>query len=189
MKQTLLTVSLAFLALSAFTTPARAQTAPLPFGTLVGGLSTFSNCPANSGWVPTMQCATGTMQCDASLGVDNLDFTIGYLAPSGANNGTVVALNGGNGTAPAAAVSHEVQDLQYYLANHLAVVQVAWKSAWEETQHPIPAGSYGNILNAACRPAGILHLVRYTPTFFQSGGAMCAQGFSAGSAATVYALS
>lgn len=115
---------------------------------------------------------------------------LGYGAPSGANNGTVVALTGGSGTSPATAAGGEVQALEYYLANHLEVVQVEWNSDWEAAQFSYPQSEpYGNILNAACRPAGILNAVHNNPLLFNPGGAMCAQGFSAGSAAVVYTLS
>jgi hypothetical protein len=56
------------------------------------------------------------------------------------------------------------------------------------TQDPIPAGTYGNIQYAACRPAGFLHFVYTDPVLFQPGGGMCVHGFSAGSAAVVYSL-
>jgi hypothetical protein len=190
MKRTLFFFAVVSFALSALATHCLAQTAPLPYGTLYGNLSTFSsaNC-TGGGWVPGMQCATGTMQCDPSLYADNLGFTIGYATPA-SPTGTVVAFNGGNGTAPGSAVSHEVDTLQYYLANGLEVVQVAWNSpGWETSRISFPPDTYGNVLNAACRPAGILHLVRNTPLLFPSGGAMCAQGFSAGSAAVAYTLS
>lgn len=190
MKRICLFLSVASLALSALATHALAQTAPLPYGTLYGSLSTFSssNC-TGGGWAPGMQCATGTMQCDPSLYVDNLGFTIGYATPA-SPTGTVVAFNGGDGTAPGSAVSHEVDTLQYYLGKGFEVVQVAWNSpGWETSKTFFTPDTYGNVLNAACRPAGILHLVRNTPLLFPSGGAMCAQGFSAGSAAVAYSLS
>jgi hypothetical protein len=118
MKRIFFSLAVVSFALSLLTTLAFTQTAPLPYGTLYGNLSTFSsaNC-TGGGWVPNMQCATGTMQCDASLYVDKLGFTIGYATPS-SPSGTVVAFNGGNGTAPGSAISHEVDTLQYYLANN-----------------------------------------------------------------------
>ncbi len=128
------------------------------------------------------------MICDQSLNVAPMGFTYGYAVPSGANNGTVVAFSGGNGTAPATNEGKEVLALQYYLSQNLEIVQIKWDSDWEMTQDPIPQGSFGNIQYAACRPAGFLQFVYTNPVLFQAGGGMCAHGFSAGSAAIAYAL-
>jgi hypothetical protein len=145
-------------------------------------------CPSTGGWVPGTTCRSALMICDQSLNVAPMGFTYGYALPAGANNGTVVAFSGGNGTAPATSEGNEVLALQYYLTNHLEIVQIKWDSDWEMTQDPIPAGTYGNIQYAACRPAGFLHFVYTDPVLFQPGGGMCVHGFSAGSAAVVYSL-
>jgi hypothetical protein len=187
-KNLLLTLGLVCLAITAFTTYTPAQTAPLPPGGVTLGTFSTSNC-TDGGWAPGMSCANGTVICDISLGVADLGFTLGYAVPSGSNLGTVVAFSGGGGTSPATATGGEVQALEYYLANGLEAVQVKWNSDWEGAQFAYsPSEPYGNILNAACRPAGILYAVRNTPLLFNPGGGMCAQGFSAGSAAVAYSL-
>jgi hypothetical protein len=75
------------------------------------------------------------------------------------------------------------------------VVELAWDSAWENTQDPFPPPPpYGNIQYAACRPATFLNYVfnqLYLPlynTVNQTAG-MCAHGFSGGSGALAYSLS
>jgi hypothetical protein len=76
--------------------------------------------------------------------------------------------------------------LSYYLGQGYAVVEIAWNSAWEQT-------SQANIQNAACRPATFLNYV-YTNIYQStiqpnnSKAGMCAQGFSAGSAAIAYSM-
>src|SRR5207237_5887380 len=112
----------------------------------------------------------------------DLTFTYGYLAPTGAINGTVVFFSGGSGTKP----SESADDLslvgQYFAANY-EIVQVAWYTDWE-----YPHGlTGGNIQYAACRPAAFLKYVHATQALY-SGGGMCAQGASAGSAAIAYSL-
>lgn len=189
MKRALFTVAVLFLALSALTIHTHAQSAPLPYGIVQNpGTPSPANC-VGGGWVSGETCVHATMHCDASLGVDDLGFTYGYLAPTGTINGTVVAFSGGGGTAPSTAAGTEALALQYYLSNHLEIVQVKWDSDWEMTTNPIPPDWFGNIQYSACRPAGVLHYVYTKSTLFQPGGGMCAQGFSAGSAAVVYALS
>jgi hypothetical protein len=109
--------------------------------------------------------------------------------PTGANLGTVVAFDGGGGTKPASSVGSEFTALRYYLAHNLEIVQIKWDSDWEAAKSSyLPADPYGNIQDAACRPAGFLHFVYTSPTLFQAGGGMCAHGFSAGSATVVYSL-
>jgi hypothetical protein len=171
MKRVLLTLVVFSCGLS--TLAIHAQTVPLPYGT-VQGQGTPGPCKGG-GWVTGETCIHATMHCTSSLNVDDLGFTYGYLAPSGSNNGTVVALAGGAGTAPATSVGGEVLALQYYLAHNLEIVQVKWDSDWEMTQNPMIPDSFGNIQSAACRPAGLLRFVHDTPALFQAGGGMCAR--------------
>lgn len=74
MKRILLALSVATLALAAFTAYTYAQTAPLPPGGVTLGTFSPSNCPGGTsgGWVPNMSCAKGTVTCDISLGVADL---------------------------------------------------------------------------------------------------------------------
>lgn len=68
---------------------------------------------------------------------------------------------------------------------------MAWSSPWEDTDLPTK-----NIMSAACRPATFLNYIRHGngQQPFPNGlwpttlGGMCAQGFSAGSAAVAYSL-
>jgi hypothetical protein len=78
--------------------------------------------------------------------------------------------------------------LSYYVGQGYGVVEIGWSTAWEHTTN-------ANIQNAACRPATFLNFVYeniYLPiTTGQNGNAkagMCAQGYSAGSAAVAYSL-
>jgi hypothetical protein len=183
-------LTIASLASIGFTTRAHAQTVPLPYGTVQNAGSPDPAHCSGGGWVPGVTCVHATMHCDPTLNVDDIGFTYGYEAPAGTNSGTVVALSGGDGTAPATAPGQEVAALQYYLAHNLEIVQVKWDSDWEESKDDdFTQGEFGNIQNAACRPAGLLHHVYTHPTLFTPGGGMCAHGFSAGSAAIVYVLS
>jgi hypothetical protein len=186
------------LSLPVFTVHSHAQTTPLPYGTVQSVTALSGGCPGG-GWVSGMTCFSATMHCDASLNVDDIPFTFGYQPqpPSVPYKGTVVALSGGTGTAPATTQGHEVAALNIYLADGYSIVQLAWKSDWEAARSSyLPINPYGNIQNAACRPAGFLHFVynstaanNANPVLFTPGGGMCAHGVSAGSAAIVYALS
>jgi hypothetical protein len=133
-----------------------------------------------------MACASATLTGCSS--VQDLNFSYGQLIPSGNVNGVVVFFDGAAGTT-AAYETDEYNMLQYYFSQGYGVVQIAWNSSWEET----PVAS---IQNAACRPATFLNYVYtniYQPlTQGRHGNAragMCAQGFSAGSAAIAYSLS
>jgi hypothetical protein len=196
--QALRALTVIFFAVWVFTTHAHAQTAPLPYGTVeyIGhqGPQYAKPCNPRLGWVNGTTCVQATMHCDPSLNVDDITFTYGYEAPTGANMGTVVALNGQNGTTPDAPEGWEIQALESYVAT-FEIVQVKWDSAWEASKKFFSRNTYGNIQYAACRPAGLLHFVYNStaanganPVLFQSGGGMCAHGSSAGSAAIVYAL-
>jgi hypothetical protein len=158
-------------------------------------------CPG-SGWltyvdsnhqVHTMTCFGGTVQNCSNA--QDMHFTYGYLNPSGIISGPVkgviVYFEGADGTVPAGEDT-ELDMLGYYFQKGYEIVQIAWSSAWEATYNPFPQGTYGNIQNAACRPATFLNYV-YSNIFqgvFQnnSSAGMCAQGFSAGSAQIAYSM-
>jgi hypothetical protein len=132
-----------------------------------------------------MTCASATLS--GCQDVQDVDFTYGQLIPDGTVNGVVVFLDGGGGTT-AAFESDEYVMLQDYFAQGYGIVQIAWNSDWEQTFD-------ANIQNAACRPATFLNYVYnniYQPLtqgrHGNSSAGMCAQGFSAGSAAITYAL-
>ena len=164
-------------------------------GSLSLGSVTNQNAAACSGdeWVSysshgttyNMSCASATLS--GCRNVQDLNFTYGQLIPPGTVNGVVVFLDGGGGTT-AALETDEYDMLQYYFAQGYGVVQIAWNSDWELTPD-------ANIQNAACRPATFLNYVYnniYEPLtdgrHGNSSAGMCAQGFSAGSAAIGYSL-
>jgi hypothetical protein len=163
----------------------------------------LSSCPAGNWFEYTDSVGTNhPMNCvSASLAgcpnVQNLDFTYGYLSPSGIISGNVkgviVFFDGGDGTNPLANGSlSETAILGYYFQQGYEIVQIAWSSAWEATNNPFPTGVYGNIHDAACRPATFLSYVNSTifqPVFqADSSAGMCAQGVSAGSTQILYSM-
>jgi hypothetical protein len=144
-----------------------------------------------------MNCVTATLT--GCPNAQDLNFTYGWLIPSGIPlQGTIVYFDGGAGT-DAAAEGAEVDMLDYYLTQGYEVIQVAWNTAWEATWNntPSPPAPVANIQNAACRPATFLNYVDTADSTFHlynavlasnSAAGMCAQGFSAGSAAVAYSL-
>lgn len=199
----LLFLSLAGLAvclLSVHPKPVHASGGSLPIGS-VSGATPLTACDSTHGvWLHYMSggtnyqmtCVSATLTGCAS--VQDLGFTYGYLAPSGPPQGVIVYFDGTGGTR-ASEEAVEIQMLQYYSQQNYEVVQIAWSTDWEQTQYPFQQGVYGNIQNAACRPATFLNYVYtniYTPMTQGTSGnpraGMCAQGFSAGSAAIVYSL-
>jgi hypothetical protein len=164
-------------------------------GSLKLGAVTNQNAAACSGdeWVSysshgttyNMTCASATLS--GCSNVQDVNFTYGQLIPSGTVNGLIVFMDGGGGTTPAFETD-EYDMLQHYFAQGYGVVQIAWNSDWEQTFD-------ANIQNAACRPATFLNYVYnniYQPLTQGRHGnpnaGMCAQGFSAGSAAIAYSL-
>lgn len=116
--------------------------------------------------------------------VDSLNFTYGQLIPSGNVNGVIAFFDGGDGTTPAFE-PEQLSMLSYYASRSYGVVEIQWSSAWEQTTN-------ANIQNAACRPATFLNYV-YSHIYSAVAAGnpkagMCAQGFSAGSAAIGYSL-
>ncbi len=150
----------------------------------VSNIQIQQSCPG-SGWLQGMTCYHALMTCSGS-GIDQLGFYYGYTLPSGTNLGTVVLLSGWGGTQPSTTQGGELPAAQAYQQNY-EVIQVKWDSAWEQTLDTFPPDTFGNIQQAACRPAGLLNFVFTTPLLYQGGG-KCAQGMSAGSAAIVYSI-
>jgi hypothetical protein len=127
----------------------------------------------------------------------NLGVTFGYLSPVNVlsnfkplyPNGVIVLHGSGPGTSPP---SFDFPDA--YFKQGYEVVEVAWDHDWEKTYDPLPANTYGNIQNAACRPATFLNYV-YNNIYLPISGinqnqfaGMCAHGESAGSAAIAYSM-
>jgi hypothetical protein len=119
----------------------------------------------------------------------------GWLSPVGIVPGvsqalgTIVIFNGEDGTKP----GNFGYASQYFNAGY-EVVEVAFEYPWMQTYESFGGNNppYGNIQNAACRPATFLNYV-YTVLFPNvqnqlSTAGMCAHGDSAGSAAIAYSL-
>ena len=174
--------------------------APLSCGTLT--VNSTATCPIGVGWyyyqngdlLVQMSCKTATVSsCQGAT--DGWQVTIGYLSPAGVigtapAKGLIVLHSGDGGVEPA---SYALTDA-YFRAGY-EVVQIAWTDDWEMIDDPFPIttpATYGNIQNAACRPATVFNWVynNLLPSvqagFSQAG--MCGVGASAGSAAVAYSL-
>jgi hypothetical protein len=156
----------------------------------------------NAGTVYTMNCFGGTVSNCANA--QTLGFTYASMNPVGIApgvtqaKGVVTFLTGSDGTTPTdgatGTISYETQFIGDYFSAGYVIVQVAWNSAWEQTDVPVQSNSPNlpNIQNAACRPATFLKWVHdniysgVARTNSQAGN--CVQGKSAGSAATAYTL-
>lgn len=163
----------------------------------------LSSCPAGNWFEYTDSAGTNhPMNCVSAMlagcpNAQDLDFTYGYLSPSGiiAGNvkGVIVYFEGGDGTQPLANGSPMAGAMvEYYFEQGYEIVEIAWSSAWEATNNPFPSGTYGNIHDAACRPATFLSYVDtniYQPVFqANSAAGMCAHGVSAGSTQILYSM-
>jgi hypothetical protein len=153
------------------------------------GLSVMSICQS-----ATVNGCSQTINGQTVPVADSWPVTIGYLNPVGIVSGVTVAKGliilhgGGPGTAPE---SNTLAD-NYFRAG-FEVVQVVWGDDWEMVSDPIPAGTYGNIQAAACRPATVFNWAfnnLFVPNILanNSRAGMCALGDSAGSAAVAYSL-
>jgi len=192
----LLVSMLGVIALSLLQARAHAQ-GSLPLGT-VALTSVASQCDPSDGWYSyTNSGTTYYMLCQLAdifcPNAQSTSFTFGFLNPAGIvpgvsqTKGVIVLFNGAGGTSPGSAL---------YAANYFTagyeVVEMEWDGDWEQTYYPFPNGIYGNIQNAACRPATFLNFV-YTSIFpsiqqANSQAAMCAHGSSGGSAQIAYSL-
>lgn len=139
----------------------------------VTNVAALSACP--TGYATGMNCWQATVVCPNTA---DLTVTYGYMAPSGTVKGTVFFHGGGAGDVPLGIPDF----IGPYTQAGYALVQMAWASSWEDT-----GLTTKNVGVSACRPATLMNYI------FQQvatpGGAKCAQGFSAGSAAVAYALS
>jgi hypothetical protein len=180
-------ISLVALVALCFLVPAPAAHASsggsLQLGTITG--NTLMVACGGGDWLPGMVCHSATVA--GCPNVDNINFIYGYVAPTGVPKGVITYFDGGDGTS-AVKEEPELEMLTYYASQGYGVVEIGWSTAWEHTTN-------ANIQNAACRPATFLNFVYeniYLPiTTGQNGNAkagMCAQGFSAGSAAVAYSL-
>ncbi len=161
----------------------------LPLGT-VTQVGNPRPCPPNQGWDDQhhMSCVDAVVaNCP---GAEDLTLTYGYERNTRSTYlGTVVLFSGWGGTVPASD-PEGLTFAQDYYNQGFEVVMLAWSSDWELTRNPLRHNSYGNIQTAACRPATFLNYVYTNPNLYTQGpmNGMCAQGFSAGSAAIGYSL-
>jgi hypothetical protein len=177
-------VALAALCLFASAPSAHASSGgSLALGTVTG--NTLMVACGGGQWLSGMTCHSATITGCPS--VDNINFIYGYLPPAGTPQGIIVYFDGGDGTS-AVGEATELQMLSYYASQNYGVVEIAWATAWEQTTN-------ANIQNAACRPATFLNFIYsgiYQSIATGTGGnpnaGMCAQGYSAGSAAVAYSL-
>jgi hypothetical protein len=192
-------VTLVVLACCLLTTPAHAQGGSLPLGTInvlqapvVCSSSYFSYTNTSTNTTYYLNCYVATVTCPNTA---SLNMTFGYLSPVGVVPGVtqafgvIVIVSGGRGLGPDAEENNYAKD---YFAAGYEIVEFGWADDWEKISDPIPKGTYGNIQNAACRPATFLNYVysNIFPSVLQSNSraGMCEHATSAGSAAAVYSL-
>jgi hypothetical protein len=152
----------------------------LPIGTISVNDFVISCSSARNGslFYPGMYCRSATISCP---GAADIQLTFGWTGPS-SPKGTVVFFSGGSGMTP----TENGDDIPTYAASYAStfeIVQVEWASPWED---PSSDGSGGNVLTGACRPATFLNYINNSTLHQQ--GAMCAQGSSAGGAATGFPM-
>jgi len=169
----LVILAVACLVVILYSGSATSQSNTLPLGQVDPQIQGVE-CPA--GFFPGTDCYATTVTCRDTL---ELGFTYGVTNPGG-RQGTIVFFNGDEGTTPGflkyvAAYTPPLNDFQ--------TVQVAWDTAWEDTGN----GTGSSLKSAACRPATVMNWLLNQRNVY-SGGGMCAQGASAGSAAVAYAL-
>jgi len=198
----LLVAAFALIACCLFSMPAHAQ-GSLPLGSIqILNIPTGQTlCSQGIGWYSYstgtttyyMNCSVATVTCSNAA---NLNLTFGYLNPVGIvpgitqAKGVIVYVNGDGGTSPG-----NTDYVGSYFTNGYEVVEMAWSDDWEMTYDPFPVTmppTYGNVQDAACRPATFLNYV-YNNIFntvlqANSAAGMCAHGDSAGSAAIAYSL-
>jgi hypothetical protein len=167
---TLLTCLFLFVAIGA------AQSPRLPLG-VVTHADRVSACP--SGYYPGATCYQATVTCPNTV---DIAVTYGYTNPGGVPRGTVVLLNGADGTQPQPGPPATAGFDSNYLEAGYQIVQTAWASAWEDTGLP----GAKSIKAASCRPATLLKYIYQT--VYDHNGGMCAQGMSAGSGELAYSL-
>jgi hypothetical protein len=150
-----------------------AQATPLPLGKVNQPVKSIS-CP--SGFDVGAKCYGSSVSCPSTV---DIDFTYG-VQNQGGKDGTVVFFTSGDGTSVGFS-----QYVQAYTQqpNDFQTVQVAWETPWQETG----SGNSASIKAAACRPATLMNWLLEQKNVY-SGGGMCAQGASAGSAAIGYSL-
>lgn len=169
------------------------QTAPLAPGTVYNVAP--ETCPG-TGWAQGMVCYSANVACPgANPIVAPIQLDFGVLMPTNPS-GLIVLFSGGDGISPSYDQGDDAQfATAYYKKYNYTAVQTMWGGGvvpWEQANG---SADY-NVLQSACRPAAFLYWARYNtnpnngPILFPTtqGAGMCAQGFSAGSAALGYVL-
>jgi hypothetical protein len=146
---------------------------PIPLGQVNLPVKSVK-CP--DGFGSGTSCSSSTITCAGTL---DIGFTYGVVNPGG-KDGTIVFFNGEEGTTPGF-----LQYIPAYTppAHDFQTVQVSWETAWEDTGNGVGT----SLKAAACRPATLMNWLLNQKNVY-SGGGMCAQGASAGSAAIGYSL-
>jgi hypothetical protein len=147
-------------------------------------VTNLASCPSGVGFYSDQNnqptCYSGTISCSNTAPIP---VTWSVTNP-GATQGTIVFFTGGGGEDAASFPGEEQIYVPLYTAAKYQVVQVVFPSDWELVNNAT-TNYTPSIVNAACRPASLLH---YIYAHFYGSGGMCAQGASAGSGAVGYAL-
>ncbi len=152
---------------------ALAQSNALPVGEVKQPVRSIT-CP--SGFEFGTLCYGSTVSCPGTM---DIGFTYGIVNPGG-RDGTIVLFTGSDGTT----VGFTESVAAYTPPSHnFQTVQVVWSTPWEDTGN----GTGSSLKAAACRPATLMNWLLNQRNVY-SGGGMCAQGVSAGSAAIAYSL-
>jgi hypothetical protein len=159
-----------------FVTIVSAQSPRLPLG-VVTHADKLPACP--QGYYPGAICYQATVTCPNTV---DIPVTYGYTNPSGTSRGTILLLNGGDGTQVQPGRPGAPSFDTNYLEAGYQIVQTAWATAWEDTGLP----GAKSIKAASCRPATLLKYIYQT--VYDHNGGMCAQGVSAGAGELAYAL-
>lgn len=147
----------------------------------VGDPVSCSTVANSSKFYPGMTCFGATIsQCP---GVKDINITFGWTGPAApaVPQGTIVFFSGDGGVQPTENGDDIPAYAPIYVGNFNIVYVEYMGTPWEDPDN----GAGGDILLAACRPATFLS---YIDNSSIHQGAMCAQGFSAGSAALAYSM-
>jgi hypothetical protein len=118
-------------------------------------------------------CKSIRVSCN---GIPDLDATLASSQPAGTPRGTIVMHGGAGGT-----VFLNGGFSNRYLDDGFRVVQLAWKTDWEDT------GGIG-LKSAACRPATVFKFAFNTLHRSSRTAGFCGQGISGGGAALAFSL-
>jgi hypothetical protein len=133
---------------------------------------TPATCPG--GYPSGATCSTATVTCAG--GLDAMNVLLVVNQPKGTPKGTIVFLTGGGGNK---LDDHATQLAIRYPGQGFTLVQPVWQGGnWEVAPE-------GTMIGAACRPAVLLD---WAHSYYNTGTAFCAEGWSGGSAAISYSM-